>query len=214
MTSTENNGSINSDVSEGVLPYSSLTADQRGTLAAGIDMSDMNVAMSRLTEINSDAPVSDADAKVLGWVQTFYLGLKTQKRDKIVTRPKKGGRHGSLDAFIAGLDNGASGIDPDDVVYVLDEDKNEVMVTLGQGDNKRRVPIVEARGSATATSGVSVRLDSGEVYPLANGKKPVAADVGGEEAYRRITAFSRDGGETWGDVRWTLTLPNARTAGN
>lgn len=214
MTSTDNNGSINSDVTEGTMPYSSLTADQRGVLAAGIDVSDQAAAMARLTEINSDAPVSDADAKILGWVQTFFLGLNTHKNDKKVTRPKKSGRHGSLDAFLAGLDGGASGIDPDTVVYVLDENKDEVMVTLGQGDNKRRVPIVEARGSATATSGVSVRLDDGKVFPLANGKKPVAADVGGEEAYRRIAAFSRDGGETWQDVRWTLTLPNARSTGN
>lgn len=205
--------SVNGSVDSGMIAYASLTDSQRGILAAGIDMSDTAGAMARLTELNSDKPVNDSDAKTLGFIQEFVLGLSTHKKNKKVSRFKKAGRHGNLEAFLASLNGSDCNIDPDTVVFIRDTDGNEIETTIGQGADKRRVPLVEVRGSAASASGVSVRLDSGEVFPLANGKRPSPSDVGGQEAYRRIAAFSRDGGETWQDVKWTLTLPNSRTSG-
>lgn len=204
---------VNGEVENIDPTYARLNNDQRAKLMALIDMTDPAVAMARMMELNSDAVVTDADSKVLGWVQTYTLGLTTQKRDKVVTRRKRTGRMGSLESFVATLSGAACNIDPDTIVYVRDESGDEVETTIGQGDDKRRVPLVEARGTV-AVSGVSVRLDTGEVFPLANGKKPAPSDVGGQDAYRRIAAFSRDGGQTWTDVVWTLRLPNARTAGS
>lgn len=189
------------------MPYSSLKAEQRGLLMAGIDMSDTTAAMARLTELNSDVEVSEEDAKVLGWITTYTLGLSTHKRDKVVTRAKRRGRIPNLDSFIASLNGDACNIDPDTVVYIRDEAGDEVTTVVGRGDDKERKPLVDVRGTATL-SGVFVRLDTGEVFPLANGKRATAQDVGGDENYRRIAEFSRDGGETFQPVRWTLTLPN------
>lgn len=195
------------------IAYKGLTDAQRGMLAASIDMSDPASAMARLTVLNSDEEVSDEDARALGWVQTYTLGLTTQKRDKTVTRRKRRGRIGNLDSFVAGLDGGACGIDPDTVVYVRDDKGDEVLTTVGQGDDKRRVPLAEVRGTVTGPSGLSVRLTDGTVHACESGKRVTPADVGGEEAYGRIAQFSRDGGATWADVVWRLTLPNKRTAG-
>lgn len=206
--SANNNG----DITDITPTYARLTTDQRAALMAMIDMTDPAAAMARLTELNSDAAVTDADAKRLGWIQTYTLGLTTQKRDKVVTRRKRTGRMGSLESFIATLDGGAVNIDPDTIVYVRDEHGDEVETTIGTGDEKRRVPLVEARGTVT-TSGVSVRLDDGRTFPLANGKKATPQDVGGDENYRRITEFSRDGGTTWTPVVWSMRFPNARTTG-
>lgn len=189
------------------MPYSSLKSEQRGILAATIDMSDPAAAMERLQVLNSDQEVTEDDAKVLGWITTYTLGLSTQKNDKVVTRAKRRGRIPNLDSFIASLNGEACNIDPDTVVYVRDDQGDEVTTVVGRGDDKERKALVDVRGTATL-SGVFVRLDSGETFPLANGKKATPADVGGDENYRRIVEFSRDGGETFHAVRWTLTLPN------
>lgn len=190
------------------IPYSSLRDDQRGVLASKIDMSDLEAATKRLQELSSDNPVSDADAKLLGWVVTYRLGLSTQKRDKVVTRAKRRGRIGNLDSFIASLNGAACGIDPDTVVYVRDEDGEEVMTTVGKGDTKRRVPLAEVRGNASDRAGVMVRLSDGSEHQLADGRKCTPRDVGGEDKWHDIREFSRDGGETWAPVRWSLTFPN------
>lgn len=190
--------------------YARLTTEQRARLMALIDMSDPAAAMARMTELSSDAVVSDEDARTLGWVSVYFLGLSTAKADMRVTRRKRG-RLGSLDSFIASLDGGACNLDPDTVVYVRDENGDEVETTVGQGDDKRRVPIVEARGAVA--SGLAVRLDDGEVRYCASGKRVTFEDCGGEDNYMRVVEFTRDGGSTWHPVRWTLTLPNARTLG-
>lgn len=202
------NTPANDDMNDEVfMPYSSLKTDQRAVLMATIDMSDPAAAMERLTVLNSDLEVTEEDAKTLGWIATYILGLSTQKEDKTVTRPKRRGRIPNLDSFIASLNGGDCNIDPDTVVYVRDESGDEVTTTVGRGDDKERVALVDVRGTATL-SGVFVRLDNGDTFPLANGKKATPQDVGGDENYRRITEFSRDGGETFAPVRWTLTLPN------
>lgn len=197
----------NEDQGDVFMPYSSLKAEQRGLLMATIDMTDPGAAMERLQVLNSDQEVTEDDAKVLGWITTYTLGLSTQKNDKVVTRAKRRGRIPNLDSFIASLNGEACNIDPDTVVYVRDDQGDEVTTVVGRGDDKERKALVDVRGTATL-SGVFVRLDSGETFPLANGKKATPADVGGDENYRRIVEFSRDGGETFHAVRWTLTLPN------
>lgn len=193
------------------MTYADLAADQRGKLAAAIDMSDPAAAMARLTELSSDSLVSDDDALTLGWVTVYWLGLSTQKADMRVTRRRGRGRLGSLDSFIASLDGGACNIDPDTVVYVNDDNGDTVETTIGQGDDKRRVPITDARGSVS--SGLSVRLDDGTVRQCASGKRVTFDDCGGEDNYMRVVEFSRDGGTTWNPVAWKMTLPNARTLG-
>lgn len=192
--------------------YADLNADERGRLAATIDMSDPAAAMARLTELNSADEVSDADALVLGWVAVFYIGLNDGQPEHRVTRRASRGRLGSLESFIASLNGGACNIDPDAVVYVNDAEGNTVETTIGQGDDKRRVPIWEARGAA-ANSGLMVRLDDGTVKACASGKAVTFEDCGGEENYMRVCEFSRDGGTTWHNVVWKMTLPNARTLG-
>lgn len=208
MSDNINTTPANDDQGDDVfMPYSSLKTEQRAVLMASVDMSDPTAAMTRLTELNSDTEVSEDDAKALGWITTYTLGLSTQKNDKTVTRAKRRGRIPNLDSFIASLNGEACNIDPDTVVYVRDEAGDEVTTVVGRGDDKERKPLVEVRGTATL-SGVFVRLDTGETFPLANGKRATAQDVGGDENYRRIVEFSRDGGETFAPVRWTLTLPN------
>lgn len=199
------------NVTVSAMTYAALTADQRGKLAATIDMTDPAQAMARLTELSSDSPVSDSDAVALGWVSVYFLGLSTQQEDMRVTRRRGRGRLGSLDSFIASLDGGACNIDPDTVVYVNDDNGDTVETTIGQGDDKRRVPITEARG--TVASGLSVRLDDGTVRQCASGKTVTFADCGGEDNYMRVVEFSRDGGHTWNSVVWKMTLPNSRTLG-
>lgn len=205
-----NNGPAVSDQDDDVttdkfLPYSSLKPEQRGILAGLIDMSDPAAAMARLQVLNSDEEVSEADAKTLGWITTYRLGLSTHKRDKVVTRAKRRGRIPNLDSFIASLNGDACNIDPDTVVYIRDENGDEVTTVVGRGDDKERKPLVEVRGIAT-TSGVWVRLSDGSVHPLADGRKATPADVGGDENYRRITEYSRDG-ETFHPVKWALSFP-------
>lgn len=207
MSDIHNNGTNDDQGGDVFMPYSSLKTEQRGLLMATIDMSDPGAAMARLEVLNSDQEVTEDDAKVLGWITTYTLGLSTQKRDKVVTRAKRRGRIPNLDSFIASLNGEACNIDPDTVVYVRDDQGDEVTTVVGRGDDKERKPLVEVRGTATL-SGVFVRLDSGEVFPLANGKKATPQDVGGDENYRRIAEFSRDGGETFHAVRWSLTFPN------
>lgn len=207
MSDIQSNDINSDDQGDTFMPYSSLKAEQRGLLMATIDMSDPGAAMERLQVLNSDQEVTEDDAKVLGWIATYTLGLSTQKADKVVTRAKRRGRIPNLDSFIASLNGGDCNIDPDTVVYVRDDQGDEVTTVVGRGDDKERLALVDVRGTATL-SGVFVRLDTGETFPLANGKKATPADVGGDENYRRIAEFSRDGGETFHAVRWTLTLPN------
>lgn len=199
------------NVTKTTMSYADLPADQRGKLAAGIDMTDPAAAMARLTELSSDAPVSDADALALGWVSVYWLGLSTQKADMRVTRRRGRGRLGTLDAFIASLDGGAVNVDPDTVVYVNDDEGNTVETTVGQGDDRKRVPLTEHRGQAERA--LIVRLDDGTMYGCASGKSVTFEDCGGEENYMRVVEFSRDGGATWNNVVWKMTLPNVRTLG-
>lgn len=198
-------------VTVSAMTYAELTSDQRGKLAAGIDTSDPVAAMARLTELSSNTAVNDADAVTLGWVSVYWLGLSTQKADMRVTRRRGRGRFGSLDSFIASLDGGACNIDPDTVVYVNDENGDTVETTVGQGDDKRRVPLTEHRGQAERA--LMVRLDDGTTFGCASGKSVTFDDCGGEENYMRVVEFSRDGGQTWNSVVWKMTLPNSRTLG-
>lgn len=204
-------GNDDQDDAATAFTYARLTADQRGKLAGSIDMTDPTAAMARLTVLNSDQPVSEEDAEALGWVTVYWIGLDDGQDDHRVTRRRNRGRLGSLDSFVASLDGWACNIDPDRIVYVNDADGDTVETTVGQGDDKRRVPIWEARG--TVASGLSVRLDDGTVRQCASGKRVTFEDCGGEDAYMRVVEFSRDGGATWTPVVWKMTLPNARTLG-
>lgn len=203
--------SNSNNVTVSAMTYARLKTEDRARLMATVDMTDPAAAMARLTELSSDAAVSDADALALGWVSVYWLGLSTAKDDVRVTRRRGRGRLGSLDSFIASLDGGACNIDPDTVVYVNDENGDTVETTVGQGDDKRRVPLTEHRGEAGRA--LVVRLDDGTTFGCASGKSVTFEDCGGEENYMRVVEFSRDGGATWNSVVWKMTLPNARTLG-
>lgn len=196
-----------SEISARNMSYSALSNDDRARLLATVDMSDTTAAMASLTLFNSDEEVSEKHGWLLGWFQTFILGLKTHAEDVEVTRRKKNGRHGSLEQFLASLDGHQ--YDPEDIVYVLDENGDELHETIGSGPDKRRVPLVEARQNVTR-SGVSVRLDNGETYTLKDGRTVTLEDVGGHDNYVRIVDFSRDGGATWEMAEWKLTLPKKK----
>lgn len=196
-----------SEISARNMSYSALSNEDRARLLATVDMSDTEAAMASLTLFNSDQEVSEKHGWLLGWFQTFILGLNDRSEDVEVTRRKKNGRHGSLEQFLASLDGHQ--YDPDSVVYVLDENGDEVHETIGTGPDKRRVPLVEARQNVTR-SGVLVRLDNGETFTLKDGRTVTLEDVGGHDNYVRIVDFSRDGGATWELAEWKLTLPKKR----
>lgn len=198
---------MSKNVTTSRMTYARLSAEDRGRLAGHIDWADMEAAQAEMLRLNSDVEVTDTDAKTLGWLQEFILGVTTSKEEILVNRPRRTGRMGSLEHFLATL-NGSQ-IDPDTVVYVRDTEGNEIETTVGEGDNRRRIPLAEARAELVK-SGVFVRLDNGETFALADGRKVTFEDVNGEDNYMRIVEFSRDGGENYAPVEWKLTLPNRR----
>lgn len=193
--------------------YASIRSDQRAKLIERASQEltgDAAALLEAIDLFNSETEISDADALFLGMINVFTIGVNTGEDDITVTR-RRGNAPKNLDAWLAGLNGGACNLDPDAVVYIRDADGDEVMVTDEDGDE---IPLAEVRGNAAASgSGVSVRTASGKVFHLEDGRRVSLSDVGGSmEAYRAIAEFSRDGGETWQDVRWTLTLPKPRKA--
>ena len=201
--------SVNSVVSVGRIAYSGLTDAQRAELIAPV-MSDPTAAMALMGTLASDEPVSDDHALALRMVRKFVLGLTTTKQDVTVFRPvRRGGMPQNLDAWLAGL-NGSQ-IDPETVVYVRDADGNELTVTTTDDDgNEVETPLADMRGDKNETGEVRIRLTDGRVFTPADGRKVTVADCEGSENWHNVREFSRDGGVTWQDVRWTLTLPRPR----
>lgn len=200
----------------GRITYAKLTDEQRGQLLAPV-VADPAALAVLVPLLSSDEPVSDAHAVLLKMVRPFVLGLATGKRggsDVTVYRPiRRGGTPQNLDAWLAGLNGGACNTDPDTVVYVRDTDGNEITVVTGTDDdgNEIHTPLAEIRGDKNETGNVSVRTADGKTFPLADGRKVTLADVGDDrDVYMSIREFSRDGGKTWDDARWTLTLPRPR----
>lgn len=207
--------SANSNVTVGRIAYSALTDAQRGTLlTAAIASGDLDALAAMGALVQSSEPVSDEHAVILKMVRVYVLGLSTDKSDLTVYRPiRRGGTPGNLDAWIAGLSGGACAIDPATVMYVRDEDGNEVTVVTGEDEDGNDIltPLVDIRGDRNETGDTRVRLADGTVVTPADGRRVTLADLGGDvERFMTVREFSRDGGTTWGAVKWTLTLPRPR----
>lgn len=200
----------------GRITYASLTDAQRGALLAPL-VSDPAALAAMAVLATSDEPVSDEHARALGMVRAYVLGVTTQKADLTVYRPvRRGGMPQNLDAWLAGLSGAACNVDPATVVYVRDADGNELTVVTGEDENGNEVsrPLAEVRGDKSDTGDTRIRLADGTVVTPDDGRKVTLADVDGDvDKWHAIREFSRDGGKTWADVRWTLTLPRPRKNG-
>lgn len=204
-------------VVNGRIAYSGLTDVQRGALLAEALNTDPASIATMAALVVSDEPVSDDHAVFLRMVRPYVLGLSTGGRggqEVTVYRPiRRGGTPQNLDAWLAGLSGGACNTDPETVVYVRDEDGNEVTVVTGEDEdgNEIHTPLADVRGDKNETGDVRIRCADGSVFTPEDGRRVSLKDVSGDvEKWHSIREFSRDGGNTWADVKWTLTLPRPR----
>lgn len=214
--SAKKNAPKSSAAVTGRITYASLTDDQRGKLLAAA-VSDPAALAALAVLVTSDEPVSDEHAVFLKMVRPYVLGLSTGGRggsEVTVYRPiRRGGTPQNLDAWLAGLTGGACNTDPETVVYVRDDNGDEVTVVTGEDDegNDILTPLAEVRGDKNETGDVRIRLADGTVFTPEDGRRVSLQDVNGDrEKWHSIREFSRDGGQTWADVKWTLTLPRPR----
>lgn len=185
--------------------YSRLDNEAHSALLATVPRTDRVAKMDMLDLLDSHDEVSDEHALILGWVREFILTIVGADDEVVVQRPKRRGGFGSLDSFMASLNGAGSGISPDDVVSVCDDQGDEVYVSVGRGDDKREIKLVDNRG--TVSHALIAQLDDGTTHVCENGKRISFADVGGSENWFRVTGFSRDSGETFHAVEWTMRLP-------
>ena len=196
---------IMSDVTSSNVRYSSLSKNDRLVLLDSTGDDDAAFLEMRAL-LKTDEPVSDAHARILGWIQTFTIGLNTGAPDVTVERYRRSGKYGTLERFLATLNGAGFGMDPDTVVYVNDENGDEIMVTVGRDEDKRVIPLAEYR-AADEEPVLMARLDDGTTFACENGKKISPSDVGGDDAWFRVREFSRDGGKTWNKPTWIMRLP-------
>lgn len=204
-------------VVNGRIAYSGLTDAQRGALLAEALKNDPASIATMAALVVSDEAVSDDHAVFLKMVRPYVLGLSTGGRggqDITVYRPiRRGGTPQNLDAWLAGLSGGACNTDPETVVYVRDVNGDEVTVVTGEDEdgNEVHTPLVDVRGDKNETGDVRIRCADGSVFTPEDGRRVSLRDVNGDvEKWHSIREFSRDGGNTWADVKWTLTLPRPR----
>lgn len=215
MSAKKNNTA--GSVVNGRITYSSLTDEQRGRLLAEVVKTDPASITTAAALYVSDEPVSDEHAVFLRMVRPYVLGLSTGGRggsEVTVFRPvRRGGTPQNLDAWLAGLSGGACNTDPATVVYVRDTDGCEVTVVTGEDEDGNEIltPLAEIRGDKNDTGDVRIRCADGSVFTPEDGRRVSLKDVAGDvDKWHTIREFSRDGGATWQDVKWTLTLPRPR----